>query len=542
MEQEKLVSLVKGAQSGDAASFEELFEAFYNDVYYFALKTVKEENLACDITQEAFIEIFNTIQNLKEPAAFAAWMRRITYHQCTRYFKKKKDVLMVEDEDGNTMFDSLADDDASAIPSEMLEKEDFRKTILSMIDTLSEEQRSAIFLYYFDELSVAQIAEIQGVSEGTVKSRLNYARKAMKKSVEEYEEKTGTKLYGISVLGLFRFAFSDKKPLSKAAAEKIRKAALPKKAAAPASAAQAAKSASAAGRGALRQLPGIVKGFAAVAAAVLVGTGIYAGISAARNHQTPDMPAQEESSDKAEQNAPAVSNTEAPTENEAVGAPTIEELSAQQLFETIAEYSAVSPFHDSQTVSSDLNGDASELTPMQALYYAVRLEWLLSERTTSVFTFENGTDEPLVYSEEEYYALTEVDWQTLNEKYKDGQCYMETSGSIPAAEIDRVTMRWFGRTYDYKTADLGALYTYNSGTNSIDYAEKKVYGGAKGGGPYFTLSGINIDSETMTVSGTCGIMTPGDDETIEAYGTVTLHYTKGENGQYYYTAWQSSLS
>lgn len=220
MEQEKLVSHVKGAQSGDAASFEELFEAFYNDVYYFALKTVKEENLACDITQEAFIEIFNTIQNLKEPAAFVAWMRRITYHQCTRYFKKKKDVLMVEDEDGNTMFDSLADDDASAIPSEMLEKEDFRKTILSMIDTLSEEQRSAIFLYYFDELSVAQIAEIQGVSEGTVKSRLNYARKAMKKSVEEYEEKTGTKLHGISVLGLFRFAFSDKKPLSKAAAEK----------------------------------------------------------------------------------------------------------------------------------------------------------------------------------------------------------------------------------------------------------------------------------------------------------------------------------
>lgn len=72
MEQEKLVSLVKGAQSGDAASFEELFEAFYNDVYYFALKTVKEENLACDITQEAFIEIFNTIQNLKEPAAFVA--------------------------------------------------------------------------------------------------------------------------------------------------------------------------------------------------------------------------------------------------------------------------------------------------------------------------------------------------------------------------------------------------------------------------------------------------------------------------------------
>ena len=44
-------------------------------------------------------------------------------------------------------------------------------------------------MYYFDEMSVKQIAEIQGVSEGTVKSRLNYARKAIKKSVESYEKK-----------------------------------------------------------------------------------------------------------------------------------------------------------------------------------------------------------------------------------------------------------------------------------------------------------------------------------------------------------------
>ena len=57
-----------------------------------------------------------------------------------------------------------------------------------MIDELPEEQRSALLLRYFDEISVKEIAEIQGVTEGTVKSRLNYGRKAVKEAVEGYEK------------------------------------------------------------------------------------------------------------------------------------------------------------------------------------------------------------------------------------------------------------------------------------------------------------------------------------------------------------------
>ena len=92
MEKEKLVSLVTAAQNGDNDAMNELFNAFYNDFYYFALKTVKDDELAPDITQEAFVEIINTLGNLKEPAAFVTWAKQITYHQCTRYFKKKKGV------------------------------------------------------------------------------------------------------------------------------------------------------------------------------------------------------------------------------------------------------------------------------------------------------------------------------------------------------------------------------------------------------------------------------------------------------------------
>lgn len=207
MEREQLVSLVTRAQNGDGNALNELFNAFYDNVYYFALKTVKDSDLAADITQESFVEILSTINNLKEPAAFVTWMKQITYHQCTRYFKKKKDVLVDETEDGDTIFDTVKEENSDFIPDEALDKDDFKKTILAILDELSEEQRSATVMYYFDELSVKQIAEIQGVSEGTIKSRLNYARKAIKASVEEYEKKNGIKLHAIPFFPLIHWVF-----------------------------------------------------------------------------------------------------------------------------------------------------------------------------------------------------------------------------------------------------------------------------------------------------------------------------------------------
>ena len=223
MEREKLITLVSAAQQGDSQAMSELFNTFYNDVYYFALKTVKDENIACDITQETFVEIINTLQALQEPAAFVKWMKQITYHQCTRHFKKKTDVLVEEDEEGNTVFDSLREERTEFIPDEALDQEDFRQTILAMVDTLTEEQRAAVMLFYYDELSIKEIAQVQGVSENTVKSRLNYARKGLKKSVEDYEKKNGIKLHCAGVLPLllwlFRSEFSKPAPaIAKAAA------------------------------------------------------------------------------------------------------------------------------------------------------------------------------------------------------------------------------------------------------------------------------------------------------------------------------------
>ncbi|MBQ8550500.1 MAG: sigma-70 family RNA polymerase sigma factor, partial [Clostridia bacterium] len=209
MEKEQLVKLVTAAQNGDADAKSELFTVFYEDVHYFVLKTVKDSDLAADITQETFIEILTSLDKLKEPAAFVTWMKQIAYHQCTRYFRKKKDVIVDEDEDGGTIFDNLKEESSEFIPEEALDDDELKRTLLGMLDELSEEQRSAVILRYFDDVPVKDIAIIQGVSEGTVKSRLNYARKSLKKSADDYQKKTGIPLGAFSMFGLIRWLMAD---------------------------------------------------------------------------------------------------------------------------------------------------------------------------------------------------------------------------------------------------------------------------------------------------------------------------------------------
>jgi RNA polymerase sigma factor (sigma-70 family) len=179
MEKAELTRLVRALQNGESEAAGQLYDAFQPDIYYFIKKTVQDPTLAEDLTQDTFMEILQTIDKLQEPAAFVTWSRQIAYHRCTAHFRKRTELLADESEDGYSVFDTIEEDRTEFLPDEALDKADLQKTIHEMIDALSEEQRSAIMMRYFDELPVKQIAQIQGVSEGTVKSRLNYGRKAI---------------------------------------------------------------------------------------------------------------------------------------------------------------------------------------------------------------------------------------------------------------------------------------------------------------------------------------------------------------------------
>lgn len=208
IEKEKLISMVTSAQRGEDDGATALYDTFYQDIYYYILKTVNEPELAADLTQDTFMEILQTIGQLKEPAAFVTWSRQIAYHRCTAHFRKRKELLADEDEDGYSVFDTIEEDRTEFIPDAALDQADLKATIHSMIDSLPEEQRSALLMRYFEELSVSQIATIQGVSEGTVKSRLNYGRKAIGKAVEDYEKKNGVKLHCAGVVPLLLWLFA----------------------------------------------------------------------------------------------------------------------------------------------------------------------------------------------------------------------------------------------------------------------------------------------------------------------------------------------
>ena len=217
VEKDKLVRMVKALQAGKDGAFEDIWNTFYQDVYYFIKKTVGDPTLAEDLTQNTFMEILQTVDKLKEPAAFVTWSRQIAYHQCTGHFKKTREITVDEDPEGYSVFDTLENENEEFIPGEALDKEDLKKTIHEMIDSLPEDQRAAILLQFYDELSVKDIAKIQNVSEGTVKSRLNYARKSIKKSVEEYEKKHGIKLHCAGVIPLLLWLFKGTKGVHTAA-------------------------------------------------------------------------------------------------------------------------------------------------------------------------------------------------------------------------------------------------------------------------------------------------------------------------------------
>lgn len=202
MDYNKLTPIVEKAQGGDKAAMDELLESVRKDIYFHATKATRDSHLAEDVTQEVLIEIFLKLKTLRVPKLFPVWAKRILHNKCASYFRGEQDLLLDANEDDETLLDVLPDTDDTHIPEKVLEDKELGDTLMSLIDTLPGEQRMATVLYFYEHMSTREIATIQGKSEETVKSRLKYSRKALKTKIEEYEQKTGTKLHGVAILPL----------------------------------------------------------------------------------------------------------------------------------------------------------------------------------------------------------------------------------------------------------------------------------------------------------------------------------------------------
>lgn len=152
------------------------------------------------MTQEVLLVVYQKLDTLTDPAAFNGWAKRITATRCMNAVSRTHvDLQFSEDEDGNSFIDTIEELDEQKIPDAALDNAQTARMIVELIDALPKAQRICTYLYYYDELSVQEIAALTNATENTVKSRLNYARKAIKEGVLEHE-KRGVRLYGLSPL------------------------------------------------------------------------------------------------------------------------------------------------------------------------------------------------------------------------------------------------------------------------------------------------------------------------------------------------------
>ena len=197
--------LVLSAKNGNKKAFDKLYELTHNDVWYNCLSLLKDEENAKDIMQETYITAFLKLDTLKDEEKFCGWLTAIATNKSKNKLKGKVEY-QIDDE----ILIAETETDELMLPEEYINKAEKRKVLLQIIeDTLSFNQYQVVLMFYFNELSIAEIAQALEISEGTVKSRLNSSRAKMKTAIEDYENKSGDKLHGVVVVPFFTTIFKE---------------------------------------------------------------------------------------------------------------------------------------------------------------------------------------------------------------------------------------------------------------------------------------------------------------------------------------------
>ena len=157
-------------QSGEAGAFEDLIEVMERPLLYYAASLTGDSDSALDVLQEVWIRVFRGIRKLKDPGSLRSWLYSITHGIAVDRIRKNYSREQAEkvqfEEFQEAEEPSFAAEDAAAIHQALSE--------------IGLKHRVVLVLHFLEDLSMAEIAEVVGCSEGTVKSRIHYAKRAMK--------------------------------------------------------------------------------------------------------------------------------------------------------------------------------------------------------------------------------------------------------------------------------------------------------------------------------------------------------------------------
>ncbi|WP_317124625.1 RNA polymerase sigma factor [Tenacibaculum lutimaris] len=177
---------------GDANAYTFLVEKYKVMVFSLALKMVKSREEAEEISQDTFIKAYKNLSKFKGESKFSTWLYKITYRTCLDVLKKTKEryVLDVIDE---VTINRIKSTDTIL---EGIEQKERAEVINNCLLSMPEEERSILWMFYFEELSLKEIVNVTDFSEANVKVKLHRARKMLLSIVEKNVEPELIKHYG----------------------------------------------------------------------------------------------------------------------------------------------------------------------------------------------------------------------------------------------------------------------------------------------------------------------------------------------------------
>ena len=174
-------TLVNHAKSGDTQSFEELVSRYRDRVYARAFSIMRNEDLAIDLSQNAWIKAWQRLEQFHGDASFVTWLNRIITNLCLDELRRQKrlktDSIEEIQEDTGPVENRMEIQDFDPIAK--LNQQELRERIDDAMDKLSVNHRTVLLLYEYEQLEYKQIADQMDTTIGTVMSRLFYARKKM---------------------------------------------------------------------------------------------------------------------------------------------------------------------------------------------------------------------------------------------------------------------------------------------------------------------------------------------------------------------------
>ena len=186
MNKNELIRTVESARDGSKKAFEVLYNEYYDKLYFFVLKNVGRKDVAEDITQESFLKAMEGISTLEDPANFSTWLHGIAFHKCKDIFRKeKRSAYFDSDEEMDAVMENVSLNEPVMVPEDYATDKERAAELKKMIDELKPDMKSAIILYYYDDMSVADVAKALDMNENAAKQKLFQARKKLKAKIDK---------------------------------------------------------------------------------------------------------------------------------------------------------------------------------------------------------------------------------------------------------------------------------------------------------------------------------------------------------------------